>query len=234
MRLPRRRKVPDRCKVLARNLGMAHGRPQPGAVADLLIAEILRHDPDGLVLTEAAPYHGVLDLPGWRQYQEAPGRRGDRTDDSGDVAILIREDHKVRRRWVAHMTRWWTVLSHRQRHEPHAYENVVAEIRGRVWRVRGSHPPTHGFDGPNGEAFTETARRSRRWFRRGLPGVPSVDVGDWNETKERLQAWFGDRFKVFGKRIDVAVTRNVEGCEVEELPKRGFDHYGRVYTLTAR
>lgn len=199
-----------------------------------------RFAPDVFALSEASTHHDALvrfcrDYP-YTLLQEtpAPGRRkGGPVDDTGDCAILVADHHKIRRRWVARMTRRWVVLRYRRWHHPHAYEVAVVTVRGHTWRIRASHWPTHGFDGPNREAFTESARRSKGWLRRSLR-YPSVDVGDLNEHIDALADWFGPRFRLFGERIDVAITRNVRSCEWEELGKGGGDHYGRRYQFESK
>jgi hypothetical protein len=190
-----------------------------------------RFDPDVICLSEAATHADVLhQLEGFTVLQETPRPGRGRSDDTGDCAILVADHVTVRHRWVAAMARKWMVLRYRRWHDPHRYEVAQVKVRGHLWRVRSSHWPTHGFEGPNHDAFIESARRSRKWLRASLTR-PSVDVGDLNEKVATLAAWFGPRFRVFGKGIDVAVTRNVRTCEWEELGKGGGDHYGRRYVF---
>lgn len=191
-----------------------------------------RHDPDVIALSEAASHYDVLDrLDGFTVLQEKPGTR--RGNDAGDCALLVADRVKITHGWVSRMTRMWYVFKHNVAHEPHAYQVARLRLDGQAWRVRASHWPTHGFSGGNRRAVIESARASRRWLRRGA-GVPSIDVGDLNETRSTLAGWFGKRFKVFGKRIDVAVTRWVTDCEWKELPKGPSDHFGRLYKFTKK
>ena len=194
--------------------------------------------PDVFALTEAQTHADVLGefamFHGYTLLQETPNprrKRGRVVDDTGDCALLVADRHKVRRDWVDAMTRTWMVLRYKRRHAPHRYQVALLTVRGRKWRVRASHWPTHGFDGPNGAAVKESAKGSKRWLRRGT--TPSVDVGDLNEKISRLAAWYGQRFQVYGERIDVAVTRNVADCVWSELDKGGSDHHGRLYRFTA-
>ena len=191
-----------------------------------------RFGPDLFCLSEAATHHDALVRfareYGYTLLQETPPAGVDRGNDTGDCAILVADHAHVRRRWVARMERAWMVMRYRRWHDPHRYEVATIKVRGHTWRIRASHWPTHGFDGPNREAFTESARRSKGWLRRSLR-YPSVDVGDLNEHIDTLADWFGPRFRLFGERIDVAVTRNVRAGEWQELGKGGGDHYGRRY-----
>jgi len=194
--------------------------------------------PDVFCLSEAFNHADVLGefamFHGYTLLQETPNprrRRGKVVDDTGDCAILVHDRHKVRRDWVDAMTRYWTVLRYRRRHEPHRYQVALLTVRGQKWRVRASHWPTHGFEGPNAKAVLESARASRRWLLRS--NTPSVDVGDLNEKLARLVSFYGQRFGFFGRGIDVAVTRNVTDAVWSELDKGGSDHHGRLYRFTA-
>lgn len=191
--------------------------------------------PDVFVLSEARTHAAVLDrVPGYRVLQERPARKHakGRVSEHGDCAILIAEHVQLRTNWVARMARTWVVFSHRRVHDPRRYQVAGITVRGQLWRIRASHPPTGGFDGGNAVAFMESMRRSRRWLRRRL--VPSVDAGDMNEQRARLAAWFGPRFRVYGAGIDLAVTRGVLDCEYVELGKGGSDaHHGHAYRFTA-
>ena len=224
--------VPDaELVVVARNLYTAS---DSRAVRAQLNEDADKYDPDVFVLTEAASHWSVLDdIDGYTVIQESVAQRNPRGDDTGDCAILVADRVKIRHSWLARMTRKWRVFSHNVLHLPHKYEVVSLWLDGQRWRVRGSHWPTHGFSGGNRRAVLESARKSRRWLRRGV-GVPSIDVGDLNETRATLAGWYGERFKVFGKRIDVAVTKNVDGCEWKELPKGPSDHFGRLYKFTVK
>lgn len=192
-----------------------------------------RYKPDMFALSEASTHAHVLPLlEGYSVQQQTPPRNprkdGEDVDDTGDVAILVRDDHIIKRNRLARMLLRWLVLSHRRWHKPHEYEVTVVKVRGHKWRVCVAHPPTHGFTGPNREAFAESTRFFRRWLRRGF-GRPSIVVGDLNEHSTALATWFGPKYRVWGEGIDCAVTRGVRTAVVEELGKGGGDHYGRRY-----
>ena len=228
VRVPAPLPVPS-LTVVAWNVGPAN----PDALTTLR-EWTTQHNPDVIVLSEAAKYADVLPkLKGFKVYQEKPPKNADRSDDTGDVAILTADRVTVGFKWIDRMKLPWKVFRYNVLHKPHAYPVVNVKVRGKRWRVRGSHWPTHGFSGGNRKAVMESARASKRWLRRGLK-VPSIDVGDLNETRTTLAGWYGKRFKVFGKGIDVAVTRRVLDAEWKELPKGGSDHHGRLYKFTAK
>lgn len=192
--------------------------------------------PDAFLLSEAASHYNTIATwcrrNGFQHLQEQPRRGAPRGDDTGDTAILVRNEHRVRRDWVMAMLLWWTVLRYNRRHQPHRYQAAVAVIRGRTWRLLSVHPPTNGFDGGNAEAFTESAVRIRRWLSWGRH--PSAAVGDWNEHLERLADWLPNRFRLWGHGIDLAATANVVGGSYAALGSAHSDHRGRWYRLRAR
>lgn len=205
-------------------------------VARALNAWVALYQPDVFVLSEATSHHDILrevaPLLGYRLLQQRPAPHQPRGDDTGDVAILVAAHVQLRHRWVARMRRRWRVVSHNRWHKPHAYEVAAIRVRGQRWRVWGAHFPTLGLHGPNRAAWLESARRSRRWLRRWLL-TPSVVVGDINEHKAAVAAWFGPPCKVAGSGIDVLVSRRVAGGTSTDLGRFGSDHSGRLYTLVA-
>ncbi len=204
-------------------------------VAETLNAWVAAHQPDVMALSEVTSHADVLarvaPLLGYRVIQQTPARGQPRGDDTGDCALLLAAHVELRHTWVARMRQRWRVVSHDRWHKPHAYVVAAIRVRGQRWRVRSSHWPTLGLAGPNAAAWRESARKSRRWLRRGL--VPSVDVGDLNEKKPTVAAWFGKRYRVAGSGIDILVTRRVAHASAMELGKGGGDHHGRIYQLVA-
>lgn len=205
-------------------------------VATTLDAWVGAYQPDVIVLSEVTTHADVLarvaPLLGYRVLQETPRRGQPRGDDTGDCAILLAAHVRLRHRWVARMRERWRVVSHDRWHKPHAYEVAAITVRGQRWRVRGSHFPTLGLHGPNSVAWVESARRSRRWLLRGLL-APSADVGDLNEHKATVAAWYGPRFRVAGYGIDLLVTRRVATAMARELGRGRGDHHGHHYQLVA-
>lgn len=221
--------------LIARNLYVAN---RDANVAETLAEDVELYQPDVFAYSEASTHADVLakvaPLLGYTVLQETPARRRRKAgavDDTGDCALLIGAHVAIRHSWVSRMRRAWLVMRYRRRHQPHRYQVSAIKVRGHRVRVRASHWPTGGRDGGNAAAWLESARKSRRWLRRGL--VPSVDVGDLNESQAVLADWYGKRFRVFGKGIDVAVTRGYRWCSWTELGKGGGDHHGRHYRFTA-
>lgn len=205
-------------------------------VAATLNAWVALYQPDVFVLSEVSTHHDVLahvaPLLGYRLLQETPAPHQPRGVDIGDVAILLADHGQLRHRWVARMRKAWRVVSHDRWHKPHHYEVAAISVRRCAWRVRGSHFPTLGPTGPNAEAWIESARRSRRWLRRGI--APSVDVGDINGRKAEVAAWYGKGIRVAGSGIDLCLTRRVAHVASRELGSGGSDHHGTLYTLVAQ
>lgn len=205
-------------------------------VARALNAWVALYQPDVIALSEAMTHGDILrrvaPLLGYRLHQQRPAPHQPRGDDTGDCALLVAAHVRVRHRWVARMRRRWRVVSHNRWHQPHAYEVASVRVRGQRWRIWAAHFPTLGLGGPNAAAWLESARRTRRWLRRGVR-TPSVVVGDINEQKATVARWYGPPFKVAGSGIDVLVSRRVAGGSSTHLGRFGSDHSGRLYTLVA-
>lgn len=216
--------------AIGRNLYIAS---HDAEVAETLARDVELHQPDVFALAEASSHADVLErvapLLGYRLIQERPAPHQPRGDDTGDCALMLAAHVQLRHTWVARMRQRWLVLSHHRWHKPHSYEVAAIKVRGQRWRVRASHWPTHGPDGPNARAWRESARRSRRWLRRGL-SVPSADLLDANASADQLREVFTG-CRVFGHGPDVAITRRVAGGAATALGRGGSDHRGVRYRL---
>lgn len=181
------------------------------------------------VTTHAAGLAEVAPMLGYRLLQQRPRPGQPRGDDTGDCALMLAAHVRLRHHWVAHMARWWRVVSHDRWHRPHAYEVAAIAVRGQPWRVMAAHFPTLGIDGPNAAAWLESATRARRWLRRGL--APSAVVGDINELRTTVAGWYGPGHRVAGETPDLAVTRHVRSWITRQLGRGHSDHHGVLYHL---
>lgn len=195
-----------------------------------------RYHPHAYLLSECRPHRDVLGhIPGYEQYQAplAPPRPGTDVSEQGDTAILLQRRlvDSVRRSHTAHMRKQFKIESHNKVHEPRTAQVLRMRLDGWTVRLRASHWPTLGFNGPNREAFAESAKRSRRWLRAGLLAT-SLDVGDLNDDLPTVAHWFGDGYTVEGGSPDMLIGRNVGHVESERIPdQHGSDHHGRVYRV---
>lgn len=189
--------------------------------------------PDVIVLSEARKFrHMLANIPGYQLFQEQgePKARHGVVNDAGDTAVLVRADHGVTRARYARMRLKWRVLSHNRTHSAKRYPVLTILFSwGQRAKVRGSHWPTHGFSGPNKAAFLESAARSKAWALTSR--MPTLDIGDLNETIARLARWFGRRFKVAGHHIDALVACRVRKIEHRRLTKGGGDHYANLFRV---
>lgn len=194
--------------------------------------------PDVFALSEARTHHHALSLvPGYTLFQERPTRwHGGIVDDTGDTAILVRDDllPHVKRHRVATMLRRWMVQRYRRWHTPRRDEVVILKVRGRRWRVRASHPATGGLDGANRRAFREQMRKIRRWaVVASRPRTVSIDVGDLNERKRPLMRFLGRFFIIVGQGIDLLIAFHAKRVRHWRLSKGGSDHHGQRYRVYA-
>ena len=230
---PKPPKPPATLTVLAWNAYVAN---TDANVRAALAGWVKAHNPDVIAISEARTHRAALQhVSGYTLFQEPPGATvGKVVDDQGDSAVLVRDDlaPDVKRHSVAKMRDQWVVVKHRRTHTPRRHEPPTHTKGGRKWRIRASHWPTNGFGGPNRSAFLESARRSKLWAHAGV-GATSIDVGDLNDKKARVAAWFGKRFLVAGQGIDLLVARRAAKVEHTQLDKGGSDHHAQLYVVTA-
>lgn len=203
------------------------------------LAEWIRdHGPHVIVLNEARGHADVLRRVarehGYELFQEdpAPKPKVGPIPENGNTAVMVRRDVDVIRRRTVAMRLRWLVVSHNRWHLPRRYEVITLRLDGRRWKVRASHWPTNGFDGRNRAAFRESAVRARAWAN--TVRTPALIVGDLNDAKARIADFFGRRFTVAGRHIDLLVGRRVADVQHRQLTKGGGDHHARVYTVTPK
>lgn len=227
-------KPPAQLTVLGWN---AHITNTDANVTDALNGWIDEHDPDVIFVSEARTHRDALkQIAGYKLYQQpmAPNI-GPVVNDQGDSAILVRDNlvPHVKHHSLAKMRLKWVVARGHKVHTPREYEKVTLKKAGTKFRTKSSHFPTNGFKGNNRPAFLESALRAKAWAKAGL-GAVSVDVGDFNENKAAMADWFGKRFKVAGRGIDLAIVHRAAKVEHTLLDKGGSDHYAQLYVITAR
>lgn len=193
---------------------------------------INEHDPEILTFLEATRMHGDLDGLGYRVFQLAPKpkRRGNLPGDA-NVALMVRKDVKVVASWAMRMRTFWKGPKHGKAQDPRVYRAVNIRWCGRTWKIGVAHTP-----------FGETARRESRnrlvrWFRRTVPGRPTILIIDSNMSKAEFNEQIADPVDatVRGHRIDIAAFKNVHLEEMKNLGKGPSDgHPAMLYTFSAK
>ena len=199
-----------------------------------------QYNPAAILGSELSNHFDVTDtIPGLMRFQEEPISRTSRgidVNEQGDTAILLADDltDSVEHQRVLAMKLTWKVFSHDKVHSGRRFQTLTLKREGRRVRLLSAHPPTLGFNGPNGDAFMESMVKIRRWLRRGalMRNTTSLVVGDMNERKSVVADWFGPNYTVEGEGIDLFIGRGVRRIEHERLGRGGSDvHHGQLFRV---
>lgn len=190
-----------------------------------LMEMIHQHGPDVIVLQEAKHLYGRLSGLGYKVYQLKPmsddqkHRKGYRRA-AGNIAILLRSNHKPSGIFTMLMHRFWRGPKLGAMQDPRVYRWVRFKKNNVVWKIAGWHFPF------GGKARHETIRRVRRWFKHSWPGRPVIGIGDYNLPKPAVRKSIADPVgaRMAGYGIDLAVYKNCLLVEHAELGRHGSDH----------
>lgn len=202
---------------------------KPTAVLAELKQMTAKHEPEIIVLSEAARSFNVLDdLPHYRRVQVKPdGATGRKVDEDGDVAILVRRDVALLRQRPIRMAQPWTGPKHGLPHEPRVYHAVLIKDQGVRWRILGGHWPTPSAK--NTKAITETTTRVRRWMRLTGRKYPVIAAGDLNMLFRAVQTRLDAR--VGGNGVDLGAYLYCELVGKVNLGRHGSDHDAILLTF---
>lgn len=197
---------------------ITHVRAQLRAIRDL-------RNPEIIGLMEAAHMYGHLGGLGYRVFQVRRKSRRGYVSEAANSAILVRNDVKVVRRWFLILKLVWKGPKLGKKHDPRWFPVVLVKHRGRIWKTA---PACHL---PFGSAQKAEADRAlRTLLRRTLRGRPVVVAGDMQHGRHAMRARVagpvGAWIRGFG--IDLAMGRNCEVVEVENLGLRGSDVHPAV------
>lgn len=189
------------------------------------------HSPEVFGLIEASRLYGHLDNLGYQvvQLKPRPLAKG-RQEAQANIAILVRDDIKIKRRFAYRMKTVWRGPKHGWLQDPRVYRWVRIKWQGRVWKIGVAHTPF-------GEAArTESNRRLRDWFRNTLPGRPTVLILDANMLQREFEKKVTDAVEaeVAGDRIDLAAFMNAELLTERNLGKWMSDHPAMLYKARAK
>lgn len=179
-------------------------------------------------------------LPGYTTYQLPPAKRHDGlVDESASVAVLIRDDVKVKRHQIVRMKHTWVGPKEGIKHAPRVFHAFVLEVggavdpasggwvRGKTWKVSGGH-----WAYPDGNAATVAEHEAwlRRWQRSLLR--PTAHLADFNEHATTLHA---KGFRAFGNGVDLAaIGKHARAVRVHKLAHEyGSDHFPVELILAA-
>lgn len=216
-------------RILAWNVYEGH---KPADVVRQLRLLARLHKPDVIGLGECLNLN-VIAVDGYTTFHlpKDKNRPKGSHDEATDTAVLIRHGIKIRRHNLLQMRKPWVGPKHGWPHPPKTYHAFLLDVDGKTWKVSAGHWPT-GLTGPrrvNRIAVQETAKAIRRWFRRTLPGRPTIHFGDLNNNAATVSQLLG--VNAHGHRVDVAAYRNARFAGMRVLGPHGSDHDALLWTF---
>lgn len=215
---------PKTLDVLAWNVYIGH-RPEKvrGSLGGLLAA----YQPEVAALMEASRLYGHLTGLGYKVVQLKPrASQPGNQPETGNIAILVREDVQIVKRLTQRMREFWTGPKHGWPHDPRVNRSVKIRVDGTVWKVKAGH-------GPFGdEAKAEFQRRLARWLTRAVTR-PTVLVLDANmsHSEFRTKVAGPGGAKTGGVGVDLIAYKNAALLSARNLGKNGSDHPAMLYRL---
>jgi endonuclease/exonuclease/phosphatase family metal-dependent hydrolase len=214
-------------KVIAWNVYQGH---RPDDVRTQLLGMILAHNPDAIVLSEASGQYGHLEGLGYKVVQLHPGDwRSTPMTETGNIAMLVREDIAIEDRFAMRMRERWLGPKHGIPHMPRVYRWVKVKTGKTVWKLGGFHIP-FGI-----AARQESYSRIRRWFSDTRPGRPVIAVGDMNMSAADYRGQIANPVgaTVDGTGIDLTGYKNCTLLWHKSLGNHGSDHPAKLYAFKA-
>lgn len=196
------------------------------ALEQLLIA----HRPHVVVLMEASRLYGELGGLGYRVVQLKPrARKPGNQSATGNIAIMVRNDVRILRRFALYMTVFWRGPVHGWPQDPRVYRWLRIEWMSRVWKIGGAHHPF------GAEARAESVRKLVNWLRstrKGRPTALAIDANMSLHVFRRIVATPGGAL-ASGDGIDLIAYKNAVIVAESNLGANGSDHPAMLYTLRA-
>lgn len=183
---------------------------------------IANEQPDIIVISEAKNLFGHLNGLGYKVHQLKPRNRA-----SANIAVLVREDLKIKKSLVMRMTESWTGPKAGVKQPPRVYRAVNVKKGPFVWKVGGFHIP-FGAD-----SRAESFDRIKKWFRNSATGRPTIAVNDFNMKKAEVEKQLrGLNVKVEGSGIMLAIYKNCDLIKTKSLGLMGSDvHHAKLHVF---
>lgn len=196
------------------------------AVVRKSLESLLRSEPDAAVLSEAYGMYGNL---GGLGYQVHHARPAEGRSEASDVAVLVRDDHKILRHNTIRLTEDWRGPKAGKMHDPREYKGVGYEDDDWEWNLLGVHGP-FGRD-----AVKESNRAMRRWLEPGkrLNGYSNVIAGDLNLSipKVTLGITYGLTARTRGRAPNLFIAKGASMDKPRNLGNEGSDHPAWIINL---
>lgn len=189
-----------------------------------------RFKPEVFILMEASKLYGHLDGLGYKVIQMKPrALRPGNQPGQGNIAILVRNDIKIKRRLALFMQTFWIGPKHGWPQDPRVYRWVKIVWRNRTWKIGGAHTPF------GAAARAESRRKLVRWVRNTSEGRPTLLGLDANmsltEFRETIAQPSGS--EADGSGIDLVLYKNAVLHSKQNLGNHGSDHPAMLYKFFA-
>lgn len=200
-------------------------------VREALRVFISAYSPEVFALSEATNLYGHLDGLGYQVVQLRPHskRRGSQPAQA-DIALLIRNDIKIKKRKAMRHRSFWRGPKHGWTQDPKVYRWVLIEFKGRTWKIMGAHFPF------GAAARSETVRKVVQWLRNTVPGRPTIVVLDANMRLDEFTVRVAEPggAEAQGRGIDLAAFKNCVLHIESDLGKGISDHPAKKYEFRAK
>lgn len=185
---------------------------------------IKEFNPEIFVLIEAKNLYGHLEGLGYQvvQMKSSPKRPGNEPGDA-NVAILVRNDVKLKRSFAQRMKTFWIGPKHGWKQDPRINRWVLVKKPGKgqkTWKIGGAHTPF------GEKARSESRRRLVKWLKNTLPGRPTVLIIDANMHLEEFEETIAEPggAEATGRGIDLEAHKKCRIMRKENLGKGVSDH----------
>lgn len=213
----------DSMFLLGWNVWTGHS---PSDVRKVIDSVFLQNDVEAAVLMEASRLFGHLDDLGYQviQLKPHPLVKGNIPNNS-EVAVLVRNDLRIKKRRTLRMTQFWKGPKHGKRQDPRLYHDVRIKRGRRIIKIGGAHVPF------GAAARLETQNRLVSWARNTIKRRPLILILDANMRlpEFRLNIAGPAGMKADGENIDLTAYRNVRLISKKNLGKHGSDHPVMLY-----
>lgn len=190
------------------------------------LKNLLREEPDSVVLSEAYGMYGHL---GGLGYQVHHARPAEGRSEASDVAVLVRDDHKILEHSTHRLSEKWRGPKAGVLHDGREYKGLTYEDDNWEWDLLGVH-------GPFGrEAVKESNKVMRSWLEPGkrLDGNTKIVAGDLNLSIPRVAAGitYGLTARTRGRAPDLFIVKGAAMGKPRNLGDEGSDHPAWIINL---
>lgn len=214
--------------IIAWNVYIANRPERVRAAIKNLIDEF---HPEAFILMEASRMYGHLQGLGYKvvQFKPIPLIPGNQPG-AGNIAILIREDLPIQKRFALRMLTFWRGPKHGFPQDPRVYRWVRVVFQEKVWKLGGAHTPF------GDKARAESRIKLIRWFKNTRRKRPTVLALDANMSEHAFREGIATPGGALaaGDGIDLVGYKNCTLILAKNLGRRISDHPAMLYRFVTR